>query len=79
MKRKLIITLLLIVFNIFNTSFANDYFVENIKIKKVDVDAIKARKNAIRTVQRMGFDMVLKRMGIEESNNMLITDKEIVD
>ena len=79
MKRKLIITLLLVVFNIFNTSFANDYFVENIKIKKVDVDAIKARKNAIRTVQRMGFDMVLKRMGIEESNNMLITDKEIVD
>jgi len=53
------------------------YFVGDIKVNKTDIDATKAREKAIFDGQRQAFNIILSRMGINQSNSFLVNDNEV--
>ena len=77
MKKIFFILLLLILPNLSRAETTNDYLVSNVQIAKFDKDATTARKNAINNAQRQAFNIIMARLGIDSTNNIIINDDEI--
>lgn len=76
---KKIFTLIFLFFSItvFAQQDANDFFVDNVIISRIDKDATTARRKAMQYGQREAFNTILKRLNIDTSNSIIINDNEI--
>lgn len=77
MMRKIFIIIFLLFSNFVRAETNQTYFVDDIKVNKIDKDATTAREKAIFEAQREGFNTVLERIGIDRSNGILISNEEI--
>jgi len=78
MKGTWYLSLFLIVLTIcIPLSGANGAYITEVRVSNVNYDADKAKKTAIAGGQRKGFIAVLDEMGIDASNNVLISDEEV--
>lgn len=60
-----------------NAGANQDYLVSNLRISRVDRDATTARKNAMAEGQRDAFYTILRRLGVDTSNGILVSNDEI--
>ena len=75
--KKLFIIIFLLFPMLARANVDDDYTITNLRISKIDKDATTARQKAMNQGQREAFNTILNRLGVDDSNGIVVSDDEI--